>query len=60
MFLEHEPELLAGLERTKVNAVQSLSEPGVDIERHGAVGDARDGALIQGHGMLHEALEIAC
>ena len=40
------------------NAVQALGEPGVDIEAHGRMGQAGDGAFVEGHGMGAEGFEV--
>src|SRR5208282_1345593 len=42
-----------------VHSMQTLSKPGVNIERHGVMRQARDGCLIEWHRMLHQAFKIS-
>ena len=45
LLLEGNPGDEGGVFR--VNAVETLGEPGVDVECHGAMGYARDGGLVE-------------
>ena len=38
--------------------MQALRQPGVDVERHGAVRQRGNGPLVQGHGVALQALEV--
>ena len=42
----------------RVDTVQPLRKPGVDIERHGVVRKSRHGDLIERDSVFHQALEV--